>query len=108
MDYQDDEWSQTLDYEHIPFRCRKFHEHEHLFRECPLNNPTKPSTEDPDKSKDEFIPVTGRRKHHARKAPPQAPPEPPTPPTKNSFNALQTPVDLPSSSMAPRIDPAKG
>jgi hypothetical protein len=23
LDYQDEEWSQTIDYEHIPFRCRK-------------------------------------------------------------------------------------
>jgi hypothetical protein len=34
--YQDSEWSQTLDYKHIPFRCRKFHIHVHLFRYFPL------------------------------------------------------------------------
>lgn len=28
---------QIVDYEHIPFRCRKFHEHGHLFRDCPLS-----------------------------------------------------------------------
>ena len=33
----DEEWVQTLDYEHIPFRSRKCHEHGNLFRECPLN-----------------------------------------------------------------------
>lgn len=32
----DEEWLQTIDYEHIPFRCRKCHEHGHLFRDCPL------------------------------------------------------------------------
>jgi hypothetical protein len=37
LEYHDEEWSQTIDYEHIPFRCRKCHEHGHLFRECPLN-----------------------------------------------------------------------
>jgi hypothetical protein len=37
VSYQDNEWSQTLDYEHIPFRCRKCHVHGHLFRDCPLN-----------------------------------------------------------------------
>jgi hypothetical protein len=104
LDYQDDEWSQTLDYEHIPFRCRKCHEHGHLFRECPLNNPTKPSAEDPDKSKDGFIPVTGKHRHQVKKAPPQAPPGPPI---KNSFEVLQTPTDIPSSSMTPQTDPAK-
>jgi hypothetical protein len=35
--YQDIEWIQTLDYEHIPFRCRKCHVHGHLFRDFPLN-----------------------------------------------------------------------
>lgn len=31
----DEEWVQIVDYEHIPFRCRRCHEHEHLFRDCP-------------------------------------------------------------------------
>lgn len=26
-----------MDYEHVPFRCRKCHEHGHLFRDFPLN-----------------------------------------------------------------------
>jgi len=33
----DEEWVQAVDYEHIPFRCRKCHEHGHLFRDCPLS-----------------------------------------------------------------------
>lgn len=33
----DEEWVQTMDYEHIPFRCRKCHEHGHLIRDCPLS-----------------------------------------------------------------------
>jgi hypothetical protein len=39
LEYQDEEWAQTIDYEHIPFRCRKCHEHGHLFRDFPLNAP---------------------------------------------------------------------
>ena len=31
------DWIQVLDYENIPFRCQKLHEHGHLFRECPIN-----------------------------------------------------------------------
>lgn len=31
------EWIQMLDYEHIPFRCCKCHEHDHLFKDCPHN-----------------------------------------------------------------------
>jgi len=33
----DEEWVQTVDYEHIPFRCRRCHEHGHLFRDFPLS-----------------------------------------------------------------------
>ena len=33
----DEEWVQTVDYEHIPFICRRCHEHGHLFRDCPLS-----------------------------------------------------------------------
>lgn len=32
----DEEWVQTVDYEHIPFRCHRCHEHGHLLRDCPL------------------------------------------------------------------------
>ena len=32
-----EEWVQTIDYEHIPFRCRSCHEHGHLFRDFPLS-----------------------------------------------------------------------
>jgi len=31
----DEERVQTVDYEHIPFRCHRCHEHGHLFRGCP-------------------------------------------------------------------------
>ena len=30
-------WVQAVDYEHVPFRCRKCHERGHLFRDFPLN-----------------------------------------------------------------------
>lgn len=32
-----EEWVQTVAYEHIPFRCRRCHEHGHLFRDFPLS-----------------------------------------------------------------------
>jgi len=37
LEYHEEMWQQTLDYEHIPFRCRKCHEYGHLFKEFPLN-----------------------------------------------------------------------
>ena len=33
LDVYDEDWVQIVDYEHIPFRCRKCHEHDHLFRD---------------------------------------------------------------------------
>lgn len=37
LEYRDEEYFQALDYEQIPFRCRKCHVHGHLVRDCPLN-----------------------------------------------------------------------
>jgi hypothetical protein len=37
LEYQDEDWIQTIDYEHIPFHCRKCHEHGHVFQDFPLN-----------------------------------------------------------------------
>jgi hypothetical protein len=37
ISFQDSKWIQTLDYEYIPFKCCKFHEHGHLFRDFPHN-----------------------------------------------------------------------
>lgn len=36
LEYHDEVWQQIIDYEHIPFRCRKCHEYGHLFRQCPV------------------------------------------------------------------------
>jgi hypothetical protein len=38
VSYRDEERNQPLDYENIPFRCRKCHVHGHGFRDCILNN----------------------------------------------------------------------
>ena len=37
VEYHDEIWQQPIDYEHIPFRCRRCHDYGHLFRECPQN-----------------------------------------------------------------------
>ena len=37
LEIYDEEWVEAVDYEHVPFRCRKCHEHGHLFRDCPLS-----------------------------------------------------------------------
>jgi hypothetical protein len=60
LEYQDEEWAQTIDYEHIPFRLRKFHEHGHLFIGFPLNSHLK--REDEEKPKEGFTQVQNRRR----------------------------------------------
>lgn len=37
LEFFDEEWVQTVDYEHIPFRCRRCHEQGHIFRDFPLS-----------------------------------------------------------------------
>jgi hypothetical protein len=37
LESRDEEWIQRIDYDQIPFRCRRCHEHGHLFREFPVN-----------------------------------------------------------------------
>lgn len=39
LEYAGTVWQQPLDYEHIPFRCRRCHEYGHLYKSCPLNDP---------------------------------------------------------------------
>jgi hypothetical protein len=89
LEYQDEDWQQTLDYEHIPFRCRKCHEHGHLFRDCPLN---KKATKASDTTqKDGFTTVTAKKKNPPRK---QIPDPRPKISTKNSYEILnQLPED---------------
>ena len=34
LEFRDEEWIQNIDYEQIPFRFKRFHEHGHLIKEC--------------------------------------------------------------------------
>jgi hypothetical protein len=92
LEYHDEEWSQTIDYEHIPFRCRKCHEHGHLFRECPLNAVQKEAATDASKDKDGFTQIAGRRRQGTRKQPYQPGKNPLT---SNKFATLQDQPDNP-------------
>jgi hypothetical protein len=69
LEYHDEDWSQTIDYEHIPFRCRKCHEHGHLFRECPVNNAQKEGNPEVSKDKDDFVQPVGKRHQGVRRQP---------------------------------------
>ena len=57
---------QTVYYEHIPFRCRKCHEHGHLFRDCPLNKEINKSRSNTMKESDGFQKVVHRSKGSKR------------------------------------------
>jgi hypothetical protein len=83
LEYQDEDWNQTMDYEHIPFHCRKCHEHGHLFCDCPLNVQNPKAGEG--KKKEGYTTVTGRKRH-----PPEKKTQESTQniPTKNSFDIL--------------------
>lgn len=60
------EWVQSIDYEHVQFRCRKCHALGHLFRDCPSNLKT-PSPTSSDKSDSSgFTKVTNHRKNHKK------------------------------------------
>ena len=58
----DEEWVQTVEYEHIPFRCRKCHEHGHLFREFPLSQADNKGKTKEMKDPDNFQKVISREK----------------------------------------------
>jgi hypothetical protein len=63
LEYHDEDWSQTIYYKKISLICRKFLEHEHLFRDYPLNATTKNDNLETIKEKYGFTQVGGRRCH---------------------------------------------
>jgi hypothetical protein len=93
LEYHDEDWSQTIDYEHIPFRCRKCHEHGHLFRDCPLNAIPKDATSTGGKDQDGFIQPAGRKRQGGRKQIPQVNKDPST---SNKFEILQDKPECPT------------
>ena len=67
LEVYDEEWVQTVDYEHIPFRCHKCHEHEHLSRDCPLNRREEDLNTSKGKDQTGFTKVGGKGKGGGRK-----------------------------------------
>lgn len=63
LSWHDEEWIQPINYEYIPFRCHRCHEHGHLFRQCPLNAPIQdPNQKGRERDEDNFEKVRQRRK----------------------------------------------
>ena len=88
--HEDIEWIQPLDYEHIPFHCRKFHEHGHLFRDYPQNKLLTENKQTPPTNEEGFKKVTNKRKQ-GKKNPIVSKPSNPT--TSNNFEPLATQHD---------------
>jgi hypothetical protein len=103
LEYHDEDWSQTIDYEHIPFRCRKCHEHGHLFRECPLNNIQKEGNTEGGKDKDGFVQPAGKRRQGARRQPAQVSNDPST---SNKFAILQDQTGEPVTNVQQEVTPS--
>lgn len=61
--HDDFEWIKPLDYEHIPFRCRKCHEHGHLFQDFPQNSQSKSPANESGKDSKGFIKVPNHQRH---------------------------------------------
>ena len=58
----DEDWVQTVDYEHILFKCCKCHKHGHLFRDCPLSREDNRSKQNAMKDTESFQKVESRGK----------------------------------------------
>eukprot|EP00253_Pinus_taeda_P025482 PITA_25482 len=97
LTHRDEDWIQPLDYEHVPFRCRRCHVIGHLFRDCPLNAKTSvPETSDTS-PQDGFTKVTNRKRMHKK---PQNGPKPQPSKTQNhaSKNSYESLGNLPEDS----------
>jgi hypothetical protein len=81
VSYQDEEWIQPLDYEHIPLCCRKCHVHGHIFRDFPLNAPVQGNKAKEETDLEGFTKIQSKRKVGRHQ-----PKHPIVVPTKNSTN----------------------
>ena len=102
--YHDDfEWVQPLDFEHVPFRCRKCHAIGHLFRDCPLNSHPTPSSPLNPSDQEGFTKVTNRRRANKKTSNGKKPMQPgaSAPSTSNSFDILGTNMTEPPPNSEP-------
>ena len=91
--HDDFEWVQSIDYEHVPFHCRKCHSLGHLFRDCPSSLKTSAPTSSDKSDLDCFTSVTNHRKNPKKSVPnPKTPvANPSMPSTRNNFETLAQP-----------------
>jgi hypothetical protein len=80
----------------------KYHEHGHLFRECPLNNAHKEGNPEGRKDKDEFVQLARKRRQGGRKQPAQVSKDPSI---SNKFAILQDQPENPTTPTNPNVPP---
>jgi hypothetical protein len=68
LEFRDEEWIQDIDYEQIPFICRRCHEHGHLIRECPLNKKQEAENPKPQQDEDGFIKLNPINRENKKKS----------------------------------------
>lgn len=90
ISHDDYEWTQPLDYEHVPFRCCKCHALGHLFKDFQLNAKPQPPNPSNMQNQDGFTKVTNRKISHRKPLNGKKPqPEAASlPSTSNSFEIL--------------------
>lgn len=90
LSHYDHEWIQPLDYEHVPFRCRKYHAHGHLFKDCPLNAKTSALDPSSTPTQDGFAKVPSCKQVHKKPSTGKKPQldSASIPSTSNSFEIL--------------------
>eukprot|EP00253_Pinus_taeda_P025024 PITA_25024 len=114
ISYFDNKWLQIIDYEHVPFRCRRCHALGHLFRDCPLTQKPSPALDPEAYEGNGFIKVVNCPRAHKKQAPKPkvAQTSQPRPSTSNSFGALadQSETQMNLSEPTPMNDdnPKKG
>jgi len=84
------EWIHLIDYEHVPFRCRKCHDLGHLYKDCPPNRKPPPQMDSDNPAFDGFTKVVNCRIGHNKSTANTRtnPANLSKPSTSNSFAAL--------------------
>jgi hypothetical protein len=71
LEFRDEQWIQSIDYEKIPFKYKIYHEHGHLIREFPLNKKQEDKNTKIQQGEDGFI--NSNHRNRANKKPSKSP-----------------------------------
>ena len=71
LTWEDEEWFQAIDYEQIPFRCRRCHEHGHLFRDCPQNKKPRGKKDQDNQDAEGFTKIQNKKRQATKTSGPE-------------------------------------